>query len=308
MRLSKLKAIVEEEEKEIILSIEDVIDLVRRELGIALAGIILIFVTYYFDLPKLWRELSVALFIAGSGLIALRLLEFLIVKTLPKEVNPQSVANIVKIFGYLFIVLIIVSIFELNFAILGGTVMGIILGFAAQPTLGNLFAGLLILLSRTLVPGDRVIIASKKIPIQITQNPSYKFFSRNYVFPGYEVTVKEIGLFFTKVETIEGIEINIPNSLLLESVIIKQPVERVVNIRLEVPLSKLDLVINKIRELGKGLQYFKLGDIVVEEQSDKTNVIIRITGKASNPLKARTEFLQRVAPLLNEIYSQQSGS
>jgi len=261
---------------------------------LAISALILLIISYYLGLPNVAKELSLSLFIVGSGLVVLRLLEILIVNTLPEEVNPHSIANIIKIFGYLFIALIALSILELNFAILGGTVMGIILGFAAQPTLGNLFAGLLVLLSRALTPGERVIIASKEIPIQITPWPAYKFFSRDYVFPGYEVYVKEIGLFFTKVVTTNGIEIVLPNSVLIKSIIIKQPVEKKINIRLEVPIEKVRDALQRINELSNKLHKMKVLGVYIEEQSDKNYIIIKVEGKAINPYEARSEFYEKI--------------
>ena len=78
----------------------------------------------------------------------------------------------------------------------GGTVVAIIIGVAAQQLLGNLFAGLVLLFARPYVPGERIRIHSGGLG-----GP-------------HEGVVTGVGLLYTTVRSDQG-DINIPNSALL---------------------------------------------------------------------------------------------
>jgi small-conductance mechanosensitive channel len=62
--------------------------------------------------------------------------------------------------GYLLIVFGLLALLNVNPAslLVGGALVGAIIGLAAQQTLGNYFAGLVLLLARPYVPGQRVTI------------------------------------------------------------------------------------------------------------------------------------------------------
>jgi small-conductance mechanosensitive channel len=89
---------------------------------------------------------------------------------------------------------------ELQHLLVGGAITGIILGLAAQPVLGNLFAGLVLLFARPYVPGQRVRVMSGAI-----NGPHYG-------------TIVSAGLLYTMLQTDVG-PLNIPNSALLASAV-----------------------------------------------------------------------------------------
>jgi small-conductance mechanosensitive channel len=78
----------------------------------------------------------------------------------------------------------------------GGTVVAVVLGVAAQQLLGNLFAGLVLLVARPYRPGEYIRIRSGALG-----GP-------------HEGTVTVLGLLYTTIRSTEG-DINIPNSALL---------------------------------------------------------------------------------------------
>lgn len=78
----------------------------------------------------------------------------------------------------------------------GGTVIAVVLGVAAQQLLGNLFAGLVLLVARPYKPGEYIRIRSGALG-----GP-------------HEGTVTVLGLLYTTIASAEG-DINIPNSALL---------------------------------------------------------------------------------------------
>ncbi|MEA2207376.1 MAG: MscS family rane protein, partial [Blastocatellia bacterium] len=89
---------------------------------------------------------------------------------------------------------------ELGNLLVGGAVTGVIVGIAAQQTLGNVFAGLVLLFARPYVPGQRV---------------KFRSGAMGGPFDGVIVTA---GLMYTIIDTDEGL-VSMPNSGLLAAAI-----------------------------------------------------------------------------------------
>src|SRR4051812_37095048 len=104
--------------------------------------------------------------------------------------------------GYLIAVLAVCDLLgvQLRQVLVGGAITGIVVGLAAQPVLGNLFAGLVLLFARPYVPGQRVRVMSGAL---------------NGPLIGVIVSA---GLLYTVLETADG-PLNIPNSSLLSSAV-----------------------------------------------------------------------------------------
>jgi small-conductance mechanosensitive channel len=64
--------------------------------------------------------------------------------------------------GYLIVALTAMDLFALPVGnlLVGGAVTGMILGIAAQQSLSNVFAGLVLLFARPYIPGEKVRIRS----------------------------------------------------------------------------------------------------------------------------------------------------
>lgn len=116
----------------------------------------------------------------------------------------------VLLIGYLAVLLIAMDLFAVpvGHLLVGGAVTGVIVGIAAQQTLGNLFAGLVMMFSRPYIPGERIRVRSGSLGGLI------------------DGTVTAVGLTYTTMETADGI-VNIPNSGLLAAAVgpIPEPVE-----------------------------------------------------------------------------------
>jgi small-conductance mechanosensitive channel len=89
---------------------------------------------------------------------------------------------------------------DLRTLLLGGAITGVIVGIAAQQSLGNFFAGLVLLFARPYVPGNYVKIRSGSLG-----GP-------------FEGTITYAGLMYTIIDTAEG-RVNIPNAGLLSAAI-----------------------------------------------------------------------------------------
>jgi small-conductance mechanosensitive channel len=69
---------------------------------------------------------------------------------------------IVSVLGYGMVLLGLLQLLNVNLAslLVGGAVTGVVVGIAAQQSLGNFFAGLVLMFARPYVPGQRVTVHS----------------------------------------------------------------------------------------------------------------------------------------------------
>jgi small-conductance mechanosensitive channel len=100
-----------------------------------------------------------------AGVVAVRTLASAIRSTIDEPGQGQRagpLALIVSIFGYLVVLLVTLGALEvpLGKVLLGGALTGVILGIAAQQSLGNFFAGLVLLLVRPFSVGEHVVMKS----------------------------------------------------------------------------------------------------------------------------------------------------
>lgn len=109
---------------------------------------------------------------------------------------------IIQIVGYLFTLFSVFDVLDVDLSqfLVGGALTGVIIGIAAQQSLGNFFAGLVLLLARPYRAGDYVTIYSGAI-----NGP-------------HQGKVTDVGLLYTSVATARG-PLNVPNSVLLASAV-----------------------------------------------------------------------------------------
>jgi small-conductance mechanosensitive channel len=114
----------------------------------------------------------------------------------------SAVRLICMILGYGIVLLAVLGLLRVNLAnlLVGGAVTGVIVGIAAQQTLGNFFAGLVLLFTRPYVPGQRVTVRSGAMG-----GP-------------FDGVIVGAGLIYTVIDTEEG-PVSMPNSGLLAAAI-----------------------------------------------------------------------------------------
>ena len=109
---------------------------------------------------------------------------------------------LVTVIGYLLVLVSMLSALGVNPAglLLGGAMAGVVLGIAAQQTLSNFFAGIVLLVNRPLVVGQHVVMRSGPLGGE------------------FEGLVTDMSLFYVKVETARG-RVSLPNAAVLASAI-----------------------------------------------------------------------------------------
>ena len=115
----------------------------------------------------------------------------------------SAIRLVVMIIGYLTVALGLLGLLNVNLGnlLVGGAVTGVVIGIAAQQTLGNFFAGLVLLFARPYVPGQRV-----KVRTGALGGP-------------FEGVIVVAGLLYTIIETDSEGPISLPNSGLLAAAI-----------------------------------------------------------------------------------------
>jgi small-conductance mechanosensitive channel len=146
-----------------------------------------------------------ALVVLGAGVAAVRTVASAIRSTADEPGEGQRtgpLALIVSIFGYLIVLLATLGAVgvPLGKVLLGGALTGVILGIAAQQSLGNFFAGLVLLLVRPFTVGETVIMKSGAIGGE------------------YQGVVTEMSMFYVRMVTDQG-PVLLPNAGVLAAAI-----------------------------------------------------------------------------------------
>lgn len=147
-----------------------------------------------------------------------------------------TVATTFRYISYIVLAFIVLGLAGVSGTALlaGGTFTGLVLGLASQQTLSNIFAGLLILTSRPFLVGNRITLSTWQWGFALPSYPP-KFFSDNLLIPGYTGIVEDIRLNYTTIRLDEGVQVKVPNSIVIQASVVDHSVEeRVVRVRYDV--------------------------------------------------------------------------
>src|SRR2546423_1286816 len=161
----------------------------------------------------------------------------------------RSVTTAIVVIGFLSALLVIPQVRAVAGGLLASSaVLGIIVGFASQRTLGNFVAGLLIAFTQPVRLGDEITLENT------------------------EGVVEEIGLIYTFVKTENGDRLVIPNEKLASDTIRNATIrsrEKVAEITVQVPLSAdLGAVVDRLRESTDG-------EVFVNDLAGNAIVVVR---------------------------------
>jgi small-conductance mechanosensitive channel len=181
----------------------------------------------------------------------------------------RSVSTAIVFVGLFSALLVIPQVRAIAGGILASSaVVGLVIGFASQRTIGNFVAGLLIAFTQPIRLGDRVEIESTR------------------------GTVEEIGLTYTFIRTDEGARLVIPNEKLASDTILNSTIvsrEKVAEITLQVPLSQdLRAVVDRLQA-------------ALADQPDAEVALTGLNGQATIALRAAAEGAVEAERLESEL-------
>ena len=218
-----------------------------------------------------WTRLAVVVVVMVVTIVVARLIDRRIARQdLPPEaitryrILRRSITTTIIFVGLLSALLVIPQVRAVAGGLLASSaVLGIVVGFASQRTLGNFVAGLLIAFTQPLRLGDSVAVDNT------------------------EGVVEEIGLIYTFVRIENGDRLVIPNETLVSDTIRNSTIrsrEKVAEISLQVPLGRdLAAVVDRLRALADD------ADAFVQDLSGNATVVVR----APAPDEAAAEKLER---------------
>jgi small-conductance mechanosensitive channel len=162
----------------------------------------------------------------------------------------RSITTTIIFIGLLSALLVIPQVRAVAGGLLASSaVLGIVVGFASQRTLGNFVAGLLIAFTQPVRLGDEVVVED------------------------VDGVVEEIGLIYTFVRTENGDRLVIPNEKLASDTIRNSTIrsrEKVAEITVQVPLGQdVGAVVDHLRGLQEG------ADVFVSELADNATIVVR---------------------------------
>ena len=175
----------------------------------------------------------------------------------------RSITTAILVVGILSALLVIPQVRAVAGGLLASSaVLGIVVGFASQRTLGNFVAGLLIAFTQPVRLGDTVTVEDT------------------------EGVVEEIGLIYTFVRVENDDRLVIPNEKLASDTIRNATIrsrEKVAEIAVQVPLSNdLTAVVTRLREATGG-------DVYLDDLRDSATLVVRARAGS----EAEAERLER---------------
>ena len=183
----------------------------------------------------------------------------------------NTVVFVTRLAGYIVVIAVALSSFKIGITsvILGGGFIGVVVGLAAQASLSNFFSGIVLLFSRPFNIGDRITLSTWQYGLIAPSYPP-KFFSQDFLIPGYTGVVEKMTLTFTTIRLDNNIPIKIPNSIVLQaSIFLNNEEYRSVKVRYEIPSSiNPESFINRTKSELKKLKFIKgTPEIFISETS-----------------------------------------
>ncbi|MCL4362463.1 mechanosensitive ion channel family protein [Candidatus Parvarchaeota archaeon] len=277
---------------------------------LVLFSVIAYIITLIPGIPSNINSIIYVVLILIAGVLIVNLVSD-IVETKANNKNKQVTNTIVfvtRLVGYIIVIAIALSSFKIGLTsiLLGGGFVGVVVGLAAQASLSNFFSGIVLLFSRPFNIGDRITLSTWQYGLIAPSYPP-KFFSDDFLVPGYTGTVEKMTLTFTTIRLDNNIPIKIPNSIVLQaSIFLNNEEYRNVKVRYEVP-SIIDP--DKFMEMAKSelkkLSFVKgLPLVFISETSfaNKSNVFsVNAMCKSQSEDMPRSEIIKRLIKIRNSL-------
>jgi small conductance mechanosensitive channel len=251
------------------------------------------------------------------GLAAILVVQRILGQFLQTHVGPRRGGLLFTAYRFLAYSLLIVLILVLagvnSLAILaGGTFAGLVIGLAGQTALSNIIAGIVLLFVRPINPGERVTLVSWQYGLLMPSYPP-KFFSQDFLVPGYTGTVRELGLVYSSVALDEGPTMRVPNSVLIQAAILSHDLaDRWVRARYEVPaaVDPNTLLARLAKELPRNTWVTDPDHVrVFVLQATPSSYIISVDAKCRGAYEdpPRSALLLEIMGVVRELLPKPSG-
>ncbi len=225
--------------------------------------------------------------------------------------NAASLSFIIKVVGYALTMLVFLSYFRIGLgaALAAGGFSGLVLGLASQNVLSNVFGGIMLLVTRPFRVNDRITVSTWQYGLNAPAYPP-KFWSNDFIIPGYTGVVKDITLIYTHIVTDDNVPLRIPNSVLVQAAVFVQSGSgsRIVRTKYEIPKSvDPDDAIKSIREGLKGIKSVKEDPAIRILESTLNTYIVVIEALCEGQYEElpRSEIIGATMKAVNKLIKKQ---
>lgn len=229
----------------------------RNVMLLSLIGILLVSllveIISYFNVIDAYKPMLYAITIITIGILVIEIVSRVIhryieYKGISKEAS--KVSDLFRIITYSILIIVVLGTLNINVTglLLSAGFLGIVVGLAAQTTLGNVFSGLSLIVAKPFRPSDFITIHAWQATVQ---PPSYL---HQEFIPGYSGVVASIGLMYTRLIDENGTPIYIPNSTVNGALVINhhRSKARMIKISFDVLISTpIDVIEGEIEKIMK---------------------------------------------------------
>ena len=270
-------------------------ELEKTKVRVGLIGVILIIVAVFaafnfalYTLEKVlglsipYPEITITIAWALIGLAGVWVLGHTIQVTTTQLIGVRSASTIRKIVSVTLVFAIIFATLsklgiDLSAYLVSLGISAIVIGFAAQTTIGNVIAGMLVLISKPFRKGDYIRVNITGAPI--------------------EGTIDEISFLRSRIFTNDGVSISVPNTVMLATpisnftVFEKRPLILNISLDKKVPV---DAFRSKVESamLGNGESKGEIRLYMKGYDQDSINLELWVQVETQNFLKERSQIVQ----------------
>ncbi|MCL5680229.1 MAG: mechanosensitive ion channel family protein [Candidatus Marsarchaeota archaeon] len=148
----------------------------------------------------------------------------------------SALADLFRVLAYAIVIITVLYELKINVTgiLVGAGFLGIVLGLAAQNTLGNILAGFEIMAARPFKIGDRVKITTWQYSNIASTWP------HGHLVPGFEGKIEKVGLVYSSLIGTDNVRTYVPNGILIQAAIINYERSETMQIRqrVELPVAK----------------------------------------------------------------------
>jgi small-conductance mechanosensitive channel len=208
--------------------------------------------------------------------------------------------SLVRLIGYPVIAVGVLGALGVNVTslLVGAGFLGIVIGLAAQTTLGNLFAGFALLYTKPFRSGDKISVST---PQYSAQSPSHPHGMLEVEVTGI---VKSIGMMHTRIMRDDMTMIYIPNSVINVGLITNysRAPERLVVLRADLE-RRVDTkaLKQKLRKAFSSGEFSRIKDLTITTATITTDSDVGINVTARVPQPDYHKFRDSMADTLNEV-------
>jgi len=253
-----------------------------------------------------------AVLILFGGVVLTNIVANVVKKATSKSISPtvgEGLKVLTELIGYTVTVIAAFALVKIgiNSILFGGTVTGLVLGLASQDMLANVFGGLVIFTSRPFSVGDRITISTWQYGLDLATYPP-KYYSYDFLIPGYTGVVQDISLIYTSILTDDGVPLKIPNSIMIQAAVFSHKEDaRRVRTRYEIPNSidprvMIPRLSKKLKELD-----FIVGDPavrIIETTLNSYVIVVDAMCRGQYEEPPRHEVILRIMDTVKEIQNE----